>query len=226
VDSEGFVVRDDVRRQWDFSRDGVLRSLEDTLRRTGLDRLDVVYLHDPDDHWRQAADEAMPALAELRDQGVIGAIGAGMNQSAMLARFLRETAADVVMLAGRYTLLDQSALDDVLPAAEEHGKSVVAVGVFNSGLLSRDRPAEGMKYDYQDAPPDLVARARAIADLCTAHGTTLPAAAIAFPCTHPSVVNVTLGMRDRDQVTRNAALHRETVPESLWDELRSEGLIR
>ncbi|MFI1510779.1 aldo/keto reductase [Streptomyces sp. NPDC020597] len=226
ADTEGFAVPDDLRRQWDFSRDGVLRSLEDTLRRTGLDRLDVVYLHDPDDHWRQAADEAMPALAELRDQGVIGAIGAGMNQSAMLARFLRETAADVVMLAGRYTLLDQSALDDVLPAAEEHGKSVVAVGVFNSGLLSRDRPAEGMKYDYQDAPPDLVARARAIADLCTAHGTTLPAAAIAFPCTHPSVVNVTLGMRDRDQVTRNAALHRETVPESLWDELRSEGLIR
>ncbi|RRR75621.1 aldo/keto reductase, partial [Streptomyces sp. RP5T] len=181
VDSEGFVVRDDLRRQWDFSRDGVLRSIEETLERTGLDRLDIVYLHDPDDHWRQAADEAMPALAELRDQGVIGAIGAGMNQSAMLARFLRETAADVVMLAGRYTLLDQSALDDVLPAAQESGKSVVAVGVFNSGLLSRQWPEEGMKYDYQDAPAELVARARAIAEVCEAHGTTLPAAAIAFP---------------------------------------------
>jgi D-threo-aldose 1-dehydrogenase len=84
---------------------------------------------------------------------VIGAIGAGMNQSAMLARFLRETAADVVMLAGRYTILDQSALDDVLPAAQEYGKCVVAVGVFNSGLFARDRPAQGMKYDYQDAPP-------------------------------------------------------------------------
>ncbi|MCX5264580.1 aldo/keto reductase [Streptomyces sp. NBC_00199] len=226
VDSEGFVVRDDLRREWDFSRDGVLRSIESSLERTGLDRLDVVYLHDPDDHWRQAADEAMPALAELRDQGVIGAIGAGMNQSAMLARFLRETAADVVMLAGRYTLLDQSALDDVLPAAQEHGKSVVAVGVFNSGLLSRDRPADGMKYDYQDAPPDLVARARAIADVCTAHGTTLPAAAIAFPRTHPTVVNVTLGMRSPDQVARNAELHRRHVPEALWDDLRAQGLIR
>jgi D-threo-aldose 1-dehydrogenase len=95
VDTEGFVVRDDVRRQWDFSRDGVLRSIEDTLERTGLDRLDIVYLYDPDDHWRQAADEAMPALADLRDKGVVGAIGAGMNQSAMPARFLRETAADV-----------------------------------------------------------------------------------------------------------------------------------
>ncbi|MEW2395422.1 aldo/keto reductase [Streptomyces sp. NPDC046862] len=226
TDDEGFMVRDDLRRQWDFSRDGVLHSIEATLERTGLDRLDVVYLHDPDDHWRQAAEEAMPALAELRDQGVIGAIGAGMNQSAMLTRFLRETAADVVMLAGRYTLLDQSALDDVLPAARDLGKSVVAVGVFNSGLLSRDRPAEGMKYDYQDAPPALVARALAIADVCAAHGTTLPAAAIAFPHTHPSIINVTLGMRNPEQVMRNVELHRRHIPEGLWDDLRAEGLIR
>ncbi|MFF5013182.1 aldo/keto reductase [Streptomyces sp. NPDC001165] len=226
VDTEGFVVRDDLRRQWDFSRDGVLRSIEDTLQRTGLDRLDIVYLHDPDDHWRQAAEEAMPTLAELRDQGVIGAIGAGMNQSAMLARFLRETAADVVMLAGRYTLLDQSALDDVLPAAQELGKSVVAVGVFNSGLLSRDRPAEGMKYDYQDAPPALVVRARAIAEVCAAHGTTLPAAAIAFPHTHPSIINITLGMRNPEQVVRNVELHDQHVPDGLWDDLRAQGLIR
>ncbi len=226
TDTEGFVVRDDLRRQWDFSRDGVLRSIEDTLERTGLDRLDVVYLHDPDDQWRQAAEEAMPALAELRDQGVIGAIGAGMNQSAMLARFLRETAADVVMLAGRYTLLDQSALDDVLPAAEELGKSVVAVGVFNSGLLSRDHPTEGMKYDYQEAPPELLDRARAIADVCAAHGTTLPAAAIAFPCTHRSIINVTVGMRNPQQVVRNVELHRRYVPDGLWDDLRARGLIR
>ncbi|RZU18047.1 aldo/keto reductase [Streptomyces sp. BK239] len=226
VDSEGFAVRDDLCRRWDFSRDGVLRSLDDTLERTGLDRIDVVYLHDPDDHWRQAADEAMPALAELRDQGVVGAIGAGMNQSAMLARFLRETAADVVMLAGRYTLLDQSALDDVLPAAQEHGKSVVAAGVFNSGLLSQDRPAEGMKYDYRDAPSGLVARARALAEVCEAHGTTLPAAAIAFPWTHPAVVDVTLGMRDPGEVARNARLHRDAVPDALWDDLRDRGLIR
>ena len=226
VDTEGFVVRDDLRRQWDFSRDGVLRSIEDTLTRTGLDRLDIVYLHDPDDHWRQAAEEAMPTLADLCDQGVIGAIGAGMNQSAMLARFLRETAADLVMLAGRYTLLDQSGLDDVLPAAQELGKNVVAVGVFNSGLLSLDRPAEGMKYDYQDAPPELVARALAIAQVCEAHGTTLPAAAIAFPHTHPSIINVTLGMRTPEQVGRNVELHGRHIPDDLWDDLRTQGLIR
>ncbi|MFJ8110995.1 aldo/keto reductase [Streptomyces sp. NPDC096132] len=225
VDSQGFVVRDDLRRQWDFSRDGVLRSVEATLERTGLDRLDVVYLHDPDDHWPQAADEAMPALADLRDQGVIGAIGAGMNQSAMLARFLRETAADVVMLAGRYTLLDQSALDDVLPAAHDHGKGVVAVGVFNSGLLARDRPTEGMKYDYQDAPAHLVTRAQRIAEICERHGTSLPAAALAFPFTHPTIINVTLGMRNPDQVVRNVELHGRHVSTGLWDDLRAQELI-
>ncbi|MFC5908432.1 aldo/keto reductase [Streptacidiphilus monticola] len=225
-DTEGFAVPDELRRQWDFSRDGILRSLEDTLRRTGLDRLDLVYLHDPDLHWEQAAGEAMPTLADLRDQGVVGAIGAGMNQSAMLTRFLRETAADVVMLAGRYTLLDQSALDDVLPAAVESGKAVVAAGVFNSGLLARDRPVPGLTYDYAEAPAALVDRARRLAEVCEAHGTTLPAAAIAFPLTYPAVVNVTLGMRSADQVRRNAELYRTPVPDGLWADLRSEGLIR
>lgn len=226
TDTEGFAVPDTLRRQWDFSRDGVLRSIDDTLARTGLDRLDLVYLHDPDDHWPQASREAVPALAELRDQGVVGAVGAGMNQSAMLARFLRETDVDVAMLAGRYTLLDQSALDDVLPAAAELGKAVVAVGVFNSGLLSRDRPTPGLKYDYQDAPPELADRAQRLAEVCEDHGTTLPAAAMAFPLTHPAVVNVTVGMRSAEQVTRNAELHGKHVPEELWAALRAEGLIR
>jgi D-threo-aldose 1-dehydrogenase len=225
-DSEGFAVPDTLRRQWDFSRDGVLRSIESTLNRTGLDRVDIVYLHDPDDHWQQAADEAMPALAQLRDEGIIGAIGAGMNQSAMLARFLRETAADLVMLAGRYTLLDQGALEDVLPAALEHHKSVVAVGVFNSGLLANDQPAAGMKYDYQDAPAELIARAKAIAEICERHGTTLPAAAIAFPLAHPAVVNVALGMRTPQQVARNVELYRGGVRDALWADLRANGLIR
>ena len=226
TDTEGFAVPDTLRREWDFSRDGVLRSIDATLTRTGLDRLDLVYLHDPDDHWRQAAEEAMPALARLRDEGVVGAIGAGMNQSAMLARFLRETAADVVMLAGRFTLLDQSALDDVLPAAAELGKSVVAVGVFNSGLLSRDRPTAGLNYDYQAAPGALVERAGRLAEVCEAFGTTLPAAAIAFPFTHPAVVNVTLGMRTAAQVARNTRLFDQPVPDGLWAALREEGLLR
>jgi D-threo-aldose 1-dehydrogenase len=225
-DDEGFAVPDDLRRERDYSRDGVMRSIEASLERTGLDRLDVVYVHDPDDNWQQAAGEAMPALAELRDQGILKAIGAGMNQSAMLARFLRETAADVVMLAGRYTLLEQGALDDVLPAASELRKSVVAVGVFNSGLLSRPRPAADAKFNYVDAPPELVDRANRIADICEQHGTTLPAAAVAFPLGHLSVVNVTLGMRSADQVRRNVELINTDVPAALWSDLQEAGLLR
>ena len=221
-----FHVPGDVRPVRDYSRDGVLRSIEATLLRTGLDRLDVVLVHDPDDHWPQAADEALPALADLRDQGVVGAIGAGMNQSRMLERFLRETAADVVLLAGRYTVLEQDALADVLPAAVELGKSVIAAGVFNSGLLSRDRPAAGARYDYHAAPADVVARAQRIADVCQEHGTTLPAAAMAFPLWHPAVVTVLVGMATAEEVTRNAALDAGTVPAGLWDQLRAEGLLR
>ncbi|WP_375425413.1 aldo/keto reductase [uncultured Friedmanniella sp.] len=225
-DDDIFEVPGDLRRVRDYSRDGVRRSIEDTLARTGLDRLDVVYVHDPDEYWPQAADEAMPALAELRDAGVVGAIGAGMNSTAMLTRFLRETAADVVMLAGRYTLLDQSGLDDVLPAATELGKSVVAVGVFNSGLLARAEPAAGAAYDYAPAPPALLDRARRIAAVCGRHATTLPAAAIAFPLAHPAVVNVTLGMRTAGEVRTNLDHYARDVPVGVWEELRSEGLLR
>ncbi len=150
-DNENFAVPDDLRRVRDYSRDGVLRSIDATLARTGLDRLDVVYVHDPDDHWQQAAEEAVPTLDDLRSQGVIRAIGVGMNQSPMLARFLRETPVDVVMMAGRYTLLEQDALDGALAAATAEGKSVVAAGVFNSGILSRPRPRSGATYNYKDA---------------------------------------------------------------------------
>ncbi|MDN0196356.1 aldo/keto reductase [Streptomyces sp. S.PNR 29] len=180
----------------------------------------------PVDDATAAVDAAWEAGIRYVDTAPHYGLGLSMNQSAMLARFLRETDADVVMLAGRYTLLDQSALDDVLPAARELGKSVVAVGVFNSGLLCLDRPAEGMKYDYQDAPPALVARARAIAEVCEAHGTTLPAAAIAFPRTHPSIINVTLGMRTPEQVVRNVKVQDRRVPDGLWHDLRAQGLIR
>jgi D-threo-aldose 1-dehydrogenase len=225
-DPDLFAVPDDLRRVRDYSRDGVLRSLEDTLERTGLDRIDVVYVHDANDYWREAAQEAMPALAELRDAGVVGAIGAGMNDPAMLTRFLRETPADVVMLAGRYTLLNQSALDDLLPAAAALGKSVVAVGVFNSGLLAAPRPAADATFDYRPASPELLERARRIADICEQHGSTLPAAAIAFPLAHPAVVDVTLGMRTAAEVQRNARLLAEPVPAGVWSDLRAEGLLR
>ncbi|WP_407938111.1 aldo/keto reductase [Motilibacter rhizosphaerae] len=225
-DDDGFAVPGDLVRRFDYSRDGVLRSLEQTLERTGLDRLDVVYVHDPDEHWDEAAHQAVPALVELRDQGVVGAVGAGMNQSAMLTRFLRETDVDLVMLAGRYTLLEQGALDDVLPAAIETGKSVVAAGVFNSGLLAQDDVPDDATYEYRQAPTELLSRARQIAEVCRRHATTLPAAAIAFPLRHPAVVSVTLGMRTPAEVEGNLARAAAPVPAELWAELEERGLLR
>jgi len=225
LDDQGFAVPATVRREWDFSRDGVLRSIEESLTRSGLDRIDIVYLHDPDDWQDQATDEALPALAELRDQGVIGAIGAGMNQSAMLAHFIRRNDVDVVMLAGRYTLLDDEASADLLPLAAERGVGVVIAGVYNSGLLAADRPAADGKYNYQTAPTALVQRARAIADVCTDHGVTLPQAAIAYPLLHPAVVSVVVGARTAEQVHGNVARYRAVVPAELWDDLRAAGLL-
>jgi D-threo-aldose 1-dehydrogenase len=198
-DDQGFAVPATLRREWDFSRDGVLRSIEASLNRTGLDRIDIAYLHDPDEWRDQATDEALPALADLRDQGVIGAIGAGMNQSAMLAHFIRNADVDVVMLAGRYTLLDDEAADDLLPLALDQGVGVVIAGVYNSGLLAADRPAADGKYNYETAPPALVQRARRIAEVCGRHGVTLPQAAIAYPLLHPAVVSVVVGARTAEQ---------------------------
>ncbi len=225
-DDEGFDVPGDLTRRRDYSRDGVLRSIEETLERTGLDRIDVVYVHDPDEHLDQALTEALPALVELREQGVVGAVGAGMNHSAPLARVLAETDADVVMLAGRYTLLEQGALDDVLPVAAELGRAVVAVGVFNSGLLAREQVPDDANWNYEQAPAELIARARRLAAVCADHGTTLPAAAVAFPLRHPAVVDVTLGMRTAEQVARNAVLFAAPVPEDLWTDLEEQGLVR
>ncbi|GIJ09687.1 aldo/keto reductase [Micromonospora andamanensis] len=224
-DSEGFDVPADHRRVWDFSRDGVRRCIEASLERTGLDRIDIAYLHDPDDHWEQAAGEAVPALVELRDQGVVGAIGAGMNQSAMLARFVRETDVDVMMCAGRYTLLEQGAVDDLLPLAESRGVGVVIAGVYNSGLLSRDRPPADTFYNYQQAPPELIERARRMAEVCDAHGVTLPQAALAFVRRHPAVVSTVVGVRNGTQMAETVRRSAGTVPDELWQSLATAGLL-
>lgn len=222
---EDFAVPADLRREWDFSRDGVLRSIEESLDRLGVDRLDVVYVHDPDDHWEQASTEAVPALVELRDQGVVRAVGVGMNQSEMLARFVRETDVDLVMCAGRYTLLEQGALADLMPAALENGVGVVAAAVFNSGLLASPRPGADAHYDYAPAPPEVLDKATRIADLCERHGVELPAVALAFVRAHPAVVSTVVGARGADQVVAALERGRTPVPVELWEDLRSDWLI-
>jgi D-threo-aldose 1-dehydrogenase len=210
-----FEVPDDVVRRWDFSRDGVRRSLDDSLARMGLDRIDIVYVHDPDDFVDQAIAEAIPALAELRDQGVIGAIGAGMNQWEAPLRMVRETDVDVIMLAGRWTLLDRSG-GPLLEAAAERGVSIVDAAPFNSGLLAQDRPPEGALFNYAPAPPELLARAGELADVCERDGVRLPVAALQFPLRSPQVKAVVCGMRTAEQVRSTLARMAAPIGESTW----------
>ncbi|MEA5363986.1 aldo/keto reductase [Amycolatopsis sp., V23-08] len=223
-DDEGFAVPAAYKRRWDFSRDGVLRSFEDSLTRLGLDRIDVVYVHDPDDHFEEALRGAFPALRELREQGVIGAFGAGMNQAPMLGEFVRRTDLDVVLVAGRYTLLDQPALDELLPLCAERGVTVVVGGAFNGGILATAEP--GSVYDYAEAPAELVERASRIAKICAKHGVELPEAALAMPMAHPAVASVVVGAHDPGQVSVNARRARAVVPPQLWTELVDAGLLR
>ncbi|GAA2295680.1 aldo/keto reductase [Streptomyces hawaiiensis] len=221
--AHGFAVSDTHRRVWDFSADGVLRSLEASLRRLGLDRVDVALLHDPDDHADQALREAYPALERLRDEGVIGAIGVGMNQCALPARFLRETDIDVVLLAGRYTLLEQEGLAEMLPEAAARGRSVIIGGVFNSGLLIAPEP--GAMYDYAPAPQPVLDRALRLKAVAERHGVPLRSAALHFPYGHPAVASVLAGARSAEEVRDTVDQLRHPLPAALWNELRAEGLL-
>ncbi|WP_045555712.1 aldo/keto reductase [Streptomyces sp. FxanaA7] len=221
--ANGFAVPATHRRVFDFTADGVRRSLEASLARLGLDRVDVVLLHDPDDHVEQALREAYPALERLRDEGVVGAIGVGMNQCAAPARFLRETDIDVVLLAGRYTLLEQEGLAELLPEATARGGSVLIGGAFNSGLLIDPKP--GATYDYAPAPTPVLDRALRLRAVTERHGVPLRAAALAFPSAHPAVAAVLTGARSVEEVRDTVDLHGRPVPAALWDELRAEGLL-
>jgi D-threo-aldose 1-dehydrogenase len=215
---------DDRRIVFDYSADGVRRSLDESLGRLGLDRIDVALIHDPDDHWQPAIDEAFPALARLRAEGVVRAIGVGMNQAPMLARFVREGDFDVLLLANRYTLLNQEALDEVLPLCLARGIGVMIGGVMNSGVLADPRP--GSRFDYSSASPEIVERARRLGAACARHGVSLKAAAVQFPLAHAAVASVIAGVRSIEHLDEYDLLFRQPIPGELWDELRTEGLIR
>lgn len=225
-DDDGFVVPAATKRVFDFTRDGVLKSVESSLERLGLDRLDIAYLHDPDDHWEAASTTGVEALVELRDQGVVGAIGAGMNQSAMLAEFVRRTDVDIVMVAGRYTLLDQSAADDLLPLAADREVTVVAAGVYNSGILSTSSVPDSAHFDYREAPEAVLSRARRIQAVCERFGVDLPAAAVQFALRRPEVASVVLGIRTVAHATSSVERATVPIPEEFWAALTDEGLVR
>lgn len=209
--------------EFDFSYDGVMRSIEDSLERLGLDRLDVLHIHDPDDHYEQALSGAFPALASLRSEGVIGAVGAGMNQAAMLARLGRDADFDCFLLAGRYTLLDHDGLADLLSVCEGGGISLIVGGVYNSGILAE--PNAAATFDYQQAPPSLIERARRLQEVCERHATPLKAAAIQFPLGSSAVASVLCGCRSQAEVEDNVQMFETPIPDDLWLELRAENLI-
>ncbi|MFE4967631.1 aldo/keto reductase [Streptomyces sp. NPDC056660] len=214
----GFAVPDTLVRRPDYSRDGVLRSLEGSLNRLRLDHVDIVYVHDPDDHLDAALDHALPTLMALRDQGVIGAVGVGMNAVAPLLRIVTEADVDAVMVAGRWTLLDRTARP-LLDACAERGVAVVAAAPFNSGLLSRPHPASDATFDYGPASESALRRTRLLAGVSGRHGTALPHAALRFPLRDPCVACVVAGFRTPEEVVSAARWAATDLTEEAWLDL-------
>jgi D-threo-aldose 1-dehydrogenase len=224
------------REVYDYSYDGVMRSFEDSLERLGVDRIDVLYCHDvdifthgskeaSDRRIREFMDGGYRALAGLREQGVIAAIGAGVNEWQVCERMAREGDFDLFLLAGRYTLLEQEALESFLPFCVERGIGIALGGPYNSGILATG-PVPGAFYNYDPAPPEILDRVARIEKVCTAHGVKLIEAALRFPLGHPAVVSVIPGAQTPEEVWRNSEILRARIPASLWSDLKAEGLLR
>jgi D-threo-aldose 1-dehydrogenase len=216
--SGGFAVPDTLRRRLDFSAAGVRRTLEGSLERLAVDRVDIVLVHDPDDHLEVVVAETIPTLQRLRDKGMVSAIGVAMNGWRPLLRLVDQTGIDVVMLAGRWTLVDRSG-GPLLDACDRRGVSVLAAGPFNSGLLARSWPPSDAMYDYARASADVLARARALAAACRARGVELPHAALLFPLRHPAVASVVAGVRSAPEAESAAAWAGAPLPDDLWEAL-------
>lgn len=216
----GFDVPDTVVRHRDYTGDGIRRSLEESLTRLRTDRIDLALVHDPDDHLGQAIREAIPALAALREEGMVGAIGVGMNQWQAPLRILAESEhrIDAVMIAGRWTLLDRSAAP-LLQRCERENVAVVAAAPFHSGILATDNPGRASLFGYRPAAPEVLAVVRRIGDACRAHGTTVPAAALQFPLRAAVVTSVVAGFRTDAEVFDAVARLDDPIPDALWSDV-------
>nr|WP_218712588.1 aldo/keto reductase [Arthrobacter sp. BF1] len=225
-DAEGFDVPADVVRRWDPSEAGIRRSIEDSLERTGLASIDIAYLHDPDVYDLQAGiKQALPALVRLREEGLVKAIGVGANSADALRDCVLGSDLDIIMLAGRYSLLEQPAAVDLMPLCLERGVGIANVGVYNSGLLARPVVPENANYNYAPAPVEILARAKALAACCDEFGVELPAAALQFAVSHPAVCTVVVGASNARQITETAARMAAAIPAELWTALVSRGLL-
>ena len=218
-----FVGAPMLEPRFDFSREGVLRSLAESLSRLRVDAIDIAYVHDPDDHFKEAIDIALPTLIDLRNQGAIRAVGVGMNHAPLLLRFLKESDLDCILIANRYTLLDQEACAELLPACLADKVGVVLGGVFNSGILAD--PFREPRFDYRPAPQAMIARAVELNRTCSTHGVTLSAAALQFAAANPAVQSVLIGARAASEVTSAVSDMQASIPSALWDELRARDMI-
>ncbi|HEX2144404.1 MAG TPA: aldo/keto reductase [Glycomyces sp.] len=208
---------------FDFSYRGAFDAHLGSLERLGTDRVEIGLIHDPDDHRAEALAGTHRALTELKAAGRIGAIGIGMNSTEAAADLLSRADFDVALIAGRYTLLDQSALDRLYPLCVSRGVSVIAAGVFNSGILADPRP--GARFNYAAADRQLLARAQAIAEICDRHHVPLRAAALQFPAAHPAVASILVGARTPEEVDDALAMHAHPIPDALWHDLKRAGLL-
>lgn len=206
-----------LRATFDFSAAATRQTLEASLDRLGLDRVDIAYVHDPDDHMAQAVSETIPALEELRAEGMVGAIGLGVNSARTAASIIRRATLDVVMLAGRYTLLDRSAAEEALPLATEHDVSIIAAGVLNSGVLAA--PVAGATFDYVPSSPAMLRLAQRLEEICTDHGVPLAAAALQFPARHPAVASIVVGCRGPRELDDDLDLFTTPIPVECYTQL-------
>lgn len=218
-----FVATGGLGPVFDFSADGVQRSLEESLDRLGLDRVNIAYIHDPEEHMQQALDEAWPALARLRDSGVVDSIGVGTNDAAAAARFVRQSDIDSVLLANRLNLLDQGGVSEVLPVCSERQVSVVIGGVFASGILAA--PSPEAPYEYGPAGPEILARVSTLESICSGYGVTLQQAAVQYPFRFSAVKAVLAGARSPDEFHQVASALERDIPEALWTDLERHGVL-
>ncbi|MDH6182347.1 D-threo-aldose 1-dehydrogenase [Microbacteriaceae bacterium SG_E_30_P1] len=221
-----FHVPADVHRVWDLTADGVRVSLEESLERLGLDRVDILYVHDPERHdLGQGIREALPAAARLRDEGMVDAVGFGSMVTESLIAATETGLADVHMVAGRYTIADDASAEDLLPACEQNGVGIVAAAIFNGGLTARDNPSTESFFDYEPVSPERLDRVQRIAATCRDFGVSLPTAALHFPLRSASVRSVVVGGSTPEQLLQSVARLHEPVPDDLWAALKSEELV-
>lgn len=237
ADQNGYVGVLPFVQRYDYGYEGTLRSIEDSLQRLGVARIDIAYIHDIDrathgaaqpERFRESMEGAIPALAELKRAGRIGGYGLGVNDWRVCVDALRHADLDFILLAGRYTLLDHTALPELLPECQRRGTRVVIGGPYNSGILaSGAHPSSGAVpyFNYAPAPPDVVERVAKIETVCRAYSVPLRAAALQFPRAHPAVATVLVGARARSEIEENAALANTPIPGAFWRALAAEGLV-